>query len=349
MPDLVDAHATDIMAMADSDRLTVLVTGANGLVGRALCQDLLGRGHRVRAAVRDSDGVRLSDSLWAQVDDTDVRLVQAPDLADPNAQWPLAGVDVVVHTAARVHVMNPAPDEHERFLTVNRDGTTRLAQQCVEHQVKRLVFLSTIKVNGERTETGQAFTAHDLPNPTDPYAVSKLQAETALQAISRETALEVTVIRPPLVYGPGAKGNLGALASAVRQGWPLPIGGLNANRRSLVSLANLVDLIVCCVTHPRAAGAVFLVSDDDDLSTLRLAQLMAAACQVRLRTVYVPMGLLTAVARALGRGDMLRRLTESLQVDVRVTCQTLGWSPVQTVEQAMASVFGSCPTRDSRP
>lgn len=327
-----DAHTPSTQDISDDpSRLTVLVTGANGLVGRALCEDLDSRGHQVLAALRDPQ---------SHVATGRVRPVQAPDLTDPSALWPLSGVDVVVHAAARVHIMNPQADEANRFMAINRDGTERLARQCAAHRVKRLVFLSTIKVNGESTPPGKSFTASDPPNPIDPYSVSKLQAETALQAVASDTELEVTVIRPPLVYGPGAKGNLGMLERALRQGVPLPIGALDSNRRSLVSLANLVDLIACCVVHPKAANAVFLVSDDEDVSTLTLAQAMAKACRVQIRTVKIPRWLLRLAARLFGKGEMLRRLTENLQIDVCATRARLNWTPVQTVEQAMASAFG---------
>ena len=325
---------TQIDARLFAMPLTVLVTGANGLVGRALCGELAARGFKVLAAVRRPAAFEPMAGVAA---------IDAPDLSDANAQWQLTGVDVVVHTAARVHVMNPAPDEAQRFLSVNRDGSVRLARQCAVHHVKRLIFLSTIKVNGECTLPGAPFTANDLPKPADPYAVSKREAETGLQAVAEQTGLEVTIIRPPLVYGPGAKGNLGVLERAVRRGLPLPIGALNVNRRSLVSLANLVDLTVSCVTHRAAANHTFLVSDDQDVSTLGLAELIAQACGVRLRTISVQSGLLKVMASLLGRREMMQRLTDSLQVDVSPTRHQLNWQPAQTMAQAMAEAF----TQDS--
>ncbi|HEY7804880.1 MAG TPA: NAD-dependent dehydratase, partial [Orrella sp.] len=162
-----------------------------------------------------------------------------------------------------------------------------------------------------------------------------------LLAVSQQTGLEITIIRPPLVYGAGAKGNLGLLERAVRKGLPLPIGALDFNRRSLVSLTNLVDLIACCVHHPGAANRVFLASDNEDVSTLGLAQVIAQACSVRLRTLAVPVSLLTVAASVLGRRDMLRRLTDSLQVDISATCVQLNWQPVQSVEQAMTEAFAT--------
>ena len=322
--------------------LTILVTGANGLVGRALCQALAASGHQVLAAVRHPH-----EQPLAGLSEAGIRLVQAPDLESADASWPLSGADVVVHTAARVHVMNPNANDTQRFVAVNRDGTERLARQCAAHGVKRLVFLSTIKVNGERTDPGVAFTAADTPNPTDPYALSKQQAEAALWAVAEQTGLEVNVIRPPLVYGPGAKGNLGVLERAVRKGWPLPIGALDFNRRSLVSLANLVDLIACCVVHPGAANRVILASDGEDVSTLGLARFMADALGVPLKTLSVPVGVLRTLARLLGRQAMLQRLTENLQVDISATRRDLDWAPVQTVAQAMQLAFGQASDKDT--
>jgi UDP-glucose 4-epimerase len=284
----------------------------------------------VRAAVRNPEH-------WAAIDG--VTTVIAPDLADEHGHWPLDGVDVVVHTAARVHVMNPEPDEANRFQSVNRDGSVRLGQACVQAGVKRLVFLSTVKVHGEYTEPSVPFRASDQLAPTDPYAQSKLQAEQGLQAIASHSDLEVVVVRPPLVYGPGAKGNLALLERWIRKGWPLPIGALDSNGRSLVSLANLVDLIARCVTHPQAANQVFLVSDGQDVSTRALAESIARVCGLPLKVFWVPPRLLALGAGLLGRADMVRRLTQNLQVDSAPTCQRLDWQPVQTLDQGMASAF----------
>lgn len=331
MTDVIANRMTQAIT-ADGPRLpVVLVTGANGLVGRALCRELAARGFMVRAAVRNP---KAFDALDA------VSPVRAPDLADPHAQWPLDGVDVVIHTAARVHVMNPAPDELDRFMAVNCHGTMVLARACVQAGVKRLVFLSTVKVNGERTEPGHPFKSTDpIEPPADPYALSKFEAEQGLFAVSRASGLQVCVVRPPLVYGPGARGNLELLERAVRKGVPLPIGALDANHRSLVSLTNLVDLVVVCASHPNAADKVFLASDGHDLSTLALARQIAKACGLPLRTVAVPGWLLNLAAKTLGKQDMVRRLTDSLQVDLESTRQALDWTPPQSVEQGMATAF----------
>lgn len=318
-------------SLTSDTRKVVLVTGANGLVGRALCCDLANRGFSVHAAVR-------TPNQFTPI--AGVQSVGAPDLSDPQAVWPLLGVDVVIHAAARVHVMNPAPDEAERFMAVNREGTLQLARNCIQAGVKRLVFLSTIKVNGEQTQPGHPFAASDrITAPKDPYALSKYEAEQALFVLAKQTGLEVAVIRPPLVYGPGAKGNLELLEKAIRKGVPLPIGLLDANRRSLVSLANLVDLVSTAAMHPAASGQVFLASDGHDLSTLALAQEIAKACGLPLRSLPVPVTLLSLAARTLGKAEMMRRLTGNLQVDIGSTCERLGWKPPQTVAAGMAAAF----------
>lgn len=319
---------------ADGSHLpSVLVTGANGLIGQALCRELALRGFAVLAAVREPQTFQQMPG---------VVVVQAPDLADPSANWHLEGVDVVVHAAARVHVMNRTLGELERFMAVNHDGTVRLARACAQSGVRRLVFVSTIKVNGEYTEPGHPFVAGDpVAKPTDPYALSKYEAENSLFALGQTTGLEVVVVRPPLVYGPGAKGNLELLERAIRRGVPLPIGLLDVNRRSLVSLTNLVDLLVTCVTHSQAAAEVFLASDGDDLSTLELARQIAKACGLPLRFVSVPPRLLRLAARTVGKDDMIRRLTESLQVDIAATCERLNWRPPLTVAKGMAAAFAA--------
>ena len=313
--------------------LRVLVTGANGLVGRALCSQLVAQGCQVRAAVRDLDCCKSLDG---------VEFMLSPNLEDRDANWLtlLTDVDVVVHTAARVHVMRPSPDETDRFVAINTDGTARLAAACAAARVRRFVYLSTIKVNGEATPNGKAFRAVDPVAPTDPYAVSKHQAERLLSGFADRRELEVVVIRPPLVYGPGAKGNLELLERMVRRQLPLPIGLLDGNRRSLVSLANLVHLIITCIAHPVAANQTFMVSDGDDLSTLRLTRLIGQACGVPVKTLPVPASLLNLLARLLGKRDMLRRLTDNLQVDISVTCKRLDWKPPQSVSQGMQAAFG---------
>lgn len=310
----------------------ILVTGANGFVGRALCRALADAGFDVRAAVR-----KPTDELTH----ARVAVVQAPDLENLQANWDdcLAGIDVVVHTAARVHVMNPPPNHEQLLDAVNARATAHLAQSAARAGAKRFIFLSTIKVNGETTQGMAPFRATDPVAPLEPYAVSKLKAEQNLKALSDQRAIETVIIRPPLVYGEGAKGNLDLLERLIKRSIPLPVGLLGGNRRSLVSLANLVDLIRSCISHPKAANQTFLVSDGDDLSTLRLTRLIAQSCHRSVIAVPVPPVALRLLAGLIGKSDMVSRLVDSLQVDIAPTCRLLDWHPPQTVEQGMYEAF----------
>jgi nucleoside-diphosphate-sugar epimerase len=248
----------------------------------------------------------------------------------------LAGVSVVIHCAARVHVMNEeATEPLAEFRRVNVAGTLRLARQAAEAGVRRFLFVSSIKVNGEHSQPGRPFTADQHPAPGDPYGVSKCEAETGLRALSQETGMEVVIIRPPLVYGPGVKANFLAMMRWLWRGVPLPLGGITDNRRSLVFLDNLVDLIVTCIDHPAAANQTFLVSDDEDLSTTALLRRMAAALGRPARLVPVPVGLITLGARMIGRPGVAQRLCGSLQVDIGKTKELLDWSPPVSVGEGL--------------
>jgi nucleoside-diphosphate-sugar epimerase len=304
----------------------ILATGATGFVGRALIARLLADGESVRAAVRGHpDSAPLP-----------VAQVVVGDLgAETDWRPALRGIETVVHCAARVHVMREtASDPLADFRRVNVAGTLALARQAAAAGVRRFVFLSSIKVNGEATPPGQPFTALDAPAPVDPYGISKREAEDGLMALSRETGLEIAIIRPVLVYGPGVKGNFRSLIRWLDRGVPLPLGGIH-NKRSLVALDNLVDLIATCVRHPAAAGGTFLVSDDEDMSTSELLRRTAAALGRRPRMVAVPAGLLRVAATTVGRGEMVQRLVGSLQVDITATRRTLGWAPVVSVDEAL--------------
>jgi nucleoside-diphosphate-sugar epimerase len=320
------------MGDAQVGRQRVLVTGANGFVGKALCEHLLDEGILVTALTRTPSDFPVRAGL---------SVLRSPSLDDPKADWcaALQGVDSVVHTAARVHMMNPNEQDMAAFLSVNTEGTQRLANACVQAGVKRFVFLSTIKVNGEFTLAGQPFRASDPVAPTDPYALSKLKAERILQAMADQRVLETIIVRAPLVYGPGAKGNLERLESLVRRGTPLPLGMLKSNRRSLVSLDNLTSLLLRCVTFRHAANQTFLVSDNEDVSTLQLATYIAKAIEVPLRVWPLPPSLLVAGAAMLGKRHEALRLTQSLQVDVSRTCERLQWKPLQSVQEGMQLAF----------
>ena len=303
-----------------------LVTGANGFVGRSLCAGLARQGHAVRAAVR-------SANAWiVGVEPVVVGSISA----ETDCFAALHGVDAVVHLAARVHVMHDtASDPLAEFRAANVDVTLNLARQAAAAGVKRFVFISSVKVNGESTQPGQAFTEADPPDPQDAYGQSKYEAEQGLCQISAQTGMEVVIIRPPLVYGLGVKANFSALMRAVQRGWPLPLGAITHNRRSLVALDNLVDFIVTCITHPAAANQTFLVSDGEDLSTTDLLRRMGRALGKPARLLPVPPALLKLGAALLGKPELAQRLCGSLQVDISKTRQLLGWVPPLSVDEGL--------------
>lgn len=297
--------------------MRILVTGANGFVGRAVATKLARDGHQVSGAARSSQHTL----------PVAVVHVHAPDLA-ADADWrhALAGVDAVVHCAARVHVMAETTAEPlDAFRRVNVDGTVALARQAVAAGVRRFVFISSIGVNGAQTN-GRPFTADDPPAPHSPYARSKHEAEIALRQLADETGIEVVIIRPPLVFGPGAPGNFERLMHALYRGVPLPLGAIH-NRRSLVAIGNLVDLIAVVLGHPAAGNQTLLVSDGEDISTTQLLQRTAVALGRPGRLLPVPALLVEKTAKLLGKSDLATRLVASLEVDISSTRRLLGWSP----------------------
>ncbi|WP_019624416.1 NAD-dependent epimerase/dehydratase family protein [Thioalkalivibrio thiocyanoxidans] len=302
----------------------VLVTGASGFVGSALVNRLERDGRWESRAGSRRGGALSRGAEW----------VVTPSL-EAGADWSgaLQGVSAVVHAAARAHVLDEAADDPlTEFRRCNVDGTLELARQAAQTGVRRFVFLSSIGVLGRSSE--RPFRVDDPPAPEDDYAVSKWEAEQGLEELGRETGMEVVVVRPPLVYGPNAPGNFGKLMEWVARGVPLPLGAVD-NRRSLVGLDNLVDLLVTCLEHPAAANRVFLAGDAEDLSTTDLLRRVAVAMGRRARLVPVPPGLLRAGARVVGRGEMARRLLDSLQVDISHTRETLGWEPPVSVDEGL--------------
>lgn len=298
---------------------SILVTGANGFVGRAVCDRLETTGRSVKRAVR-----RASRPNEIEVGDIGSRT---------DWQSALAECDAIVHLAARVHVMHDqAADPLDEFREVNTRGTLNLARQAAQSGIKRFVFLSSVKVNGE----SGLFGADDEPAPQDAYGVSKAEAEEGLREIARETGMEVVILRPPLIYGPGVGANFFRLMRAVDKGMLLPFG-LVKNRRSLVYLGNLVGAIVCCLDHPAAAGKTYLVSDADDVSTPELVALIANALGRSPRLFPVPPGLMRFAGRLLGKGQEVDRLLGSLAVDSSAMHRDLQWTPAFTIQQGLSA------------
>jgi len=302
----------------------LLITGANGFVGRALCTQAVSN-FFIKGVVRSQQSLP-----------SDVKTVLI-DTIDGNTDWrdALQGINVIVHLAARVHVMHDhTNDPLQEFRKVNVDGTVNLAKQAALAGVKRFVFISSIKVNGESTPLGQPFQADDLPLPVDAYGLSKYEAENALKQLASETGMEVVIIRPPLVYGVGVKANFYSMMRWLDKGIPLPLGAIH-NQRSLVALDNLVDLIITCIDHPAAANQIFLVSDGEDLSTSELLHHTAIALDKSAKLLPVPVWLLQMAASLLGKRAVAQRLCSSLQLDITKTRQLLNWTPLVSVDDAL--------------
>ncbi len=304
---------------------SVFLTGATGFVGGAVLRRLVADNFSVTAALRADSQVVVGQ----------VRTVTFESLETASWEKELLGIDVLVHCAARVHVMNDAEtDPLAAFRKVNVQGTLNLALQAAESGVRRFVFVSSIKVNGEGTDSGKPYTAQDLPMPGDPYGVSKLEAEEGLRELAVRTGMAVVIIRPVLVYGPGVKANFLNMMRWLDKGVPLPFGAIH-NARSLVALDNLVDLIVTTITHPAAANQTFLVSDGEDLSTTQLLHRMAAALGKPARLLPVPSWMLSTAANMLGKRSLSQRLCGSLQVDIGKTRSLLQWTPPMPVDEAL--------------
>lgn len=310
----------------------ILVTGASGFVGQALCAELLRHGYFVRGAVRQVEG-----RAALQGEPVVVGAINAA------TDWTaaLGGCDVVVHLAARVHVMDDkAVDPLAEFRETNTEGTLNLVRQAADAGVKRFIFISSVKVNGEGRDA--AYLESDTPAPADAYAISKWEAEQGLQRIAADTGLEVVVLRPPLVYGPGVKANFLRLMQLVQKGWPLPLGAIR-NRRSLLYLGNFVDAIRLCVEHPAAAGQTFLLDDGEPVSTRVLIRAVAQAMGRPARLFAVPVRLLELAGALLGKRAAVDRLTGSLWVDSSPIRVRLGWTPPFSMTEGLAATVASEP------
>jgi nucleoside-diphosphate-sugar epimerase len=308
--------------------LKVLVTGASGFVGRVAVPRLVAAGHEVRVALR------------GPVPDPPSGSILVGEIG-PDTEWrpALEGMDAVLHLAARVHVMRDRAGGDGDFMRTNAEGTLQLAHAAAQAGATRFVFVSTIKVNGEAT-ADRPFRADDVPAPCDAYGRSKLAAEVGLREIG---GLDVAIVRPPLVHGPGAKGNLGRFCRLARAGLPVPLAGIE-NRRDLVGVENLADLLERCLWHPAAPGQVYLAADGEPLSTPQLYRVIATAIGRVPRMFRVPVPLMRAAGRAIGLGAEIDRLTQSLEVDVGKTRDLLGWQPPRTVVEGltgMARAFGA--------
>ena len=301
----------------------ILLTGYSGFLGGRLLTTLSTRNVYLLGRIK-SFVVPTSKQFVASID------------AKENYQSALKCISTVIHCAARVHVMNDQSiNPLEAFREVNTYGTLNLAQQAADAGVKRFIFISSIKVNGESTEIGAPFRPEDNFIPSDPYGLSKYEAEVGLRKIAEKTGMEVVIIRPPLVYGPGVKANFASMMKWVSKGIPLPLGGIKQNKRSLVSIDNLVDLILTCIEHPNAANQIFLVSDDDDISTTQLLTNMAIALRVPSRLLPIPSSWFTLVAKLIGKPAISQRLCGSLQVDISKTKELLNWQPPYSAAECM--------------
>ncbi|MGB8337783.1 MAG: SDR family oxidoreductase [Burkholderiales bacterium] len=302
----------------------ILLTGGNGFLGQAICKVLSRQGAEVVCASRSN------------IDQPSVKHVPISGI-DAATDWTdaLEKVRVVIHSAARVHVMNDsAADPLIEFRRVNVEGTLNLAKQAAAAGIRRFIFISSIKVNGEQTSLAIPFTSEDIPAPQDPYGVSKFEAEQGILLLAEQTGMEVVIVRPPLVYGPGVKANFASMMRWLYRGIPLPLGAIN-NKRSFVYIENLVSFIVSCIDHPDAANQIFLASDDQDVSTTELLKACASALGVKSRLLPVPQGLLVALVSAIGKNSVAQRLCGSLQLDISKSKQLLGWTPPFSLQQGL--------------
>jgi len=305
--------------------MKILITGYTGFVGKAVTVYLGSKGHQLIG--------------WSRQRRAKFNHLQKSFTGDIGPQTDfksaLSGLDAVIHLATSVHVMNEkAKNPLAEFRKVNVHGTVNLARQAVRYGVKKFIYLSSIKVNGEQTAYSCAFSEDDIPNPVGPYAISKLEAEQELFKIAYNSSMEIIIIRPPIVYGPGVKANFRSMMKWLYKGAPLPLGATK-NKRSLVGLGNLVDFIATCLEHPAAANEIFLVSDGEDISTSELLRRTARALGVPARLLPIPPMLLKVAAKLAGKNEMVHRLLGNLQVDISKAKKVLGWSPSFSIDEEL--------------
>jgi nucleoside-diphosphate-sugar epimerase len=318
----------------------ILVTGATGFIGNPLCKALIKSGRSVYGAVRS-----ISSSLIK----SEVEYISVGDISlKTNWKDILAGIDCVIHCAGRAHKMNKNQD-FDLYNPINKEGTRNLAEQAAEAGVKRFIFLSSIKVNGESTnnefekinsnsQIKNIFTHTDIPNPMDPYSISKFEAESALWKISAKTNLDIIVVRLPLVYGKNVKGNLDRLIKIIKLGIPLPLGKIQ-NQRSLIGIDNLVDFVIHCIEHPNAPGKTFLISDDEDLSTSDLIKLISLSMGRNTYLFPAPIYLLKIIAKIFRKQTDYDRLIGSLKIDNSYAKKILGWKPRVNTKEGIKRIF----------
>lgn len=311
--------------MTSPKNSTILITGGSGFIGFHLISALQSQGYTIRILQRSGQPLNFPNCEYFEQDIT----------LDGDFRKIMNGVDAVIHLAGRAHKKD-SQNEHnfEEFFSTNVVGTRNIANHAVSAKVKRFIFLSTVKVNGEETRRDHQFNASDPPEPEDMYAITKHQAEIELMNLTKSSGMDFVIIRPPLVYGPGVKGNFLHLIRGVSSGLLWPLGSVK-NKRSLVAIDNLIDLIIVCITHPLAANEVFLISDDQDISTPYLLKCIGEALSKRVRLFSVPVPWLLMIAGLVGKREVMRRVCMSLQVDISKTKNILGWTPIITFEDAI--------------
>lgn len=307
--------------------MKIFITGVNGFVGRSLTLKLMDENYVVRGCIRTGSAI---EALSIH------ELFQKEISVNENWSQAMSDIDVVIHTAARAHVMNEtAIDPLREYRSVNVDGTLHLAREAAAAGVERFIFISSIGVNGNFSTL--SFNELDKPQPKEPYAISKYEAEQGLLKIAHETSMEVVIIRPPLVYGLRVKANFLSIIEWVNRRVPLPFGAIN-NQRSLVALDNLVSFIIHCIDHPKAANETFLISDGEDVSTTELLRKVAKAFGKKALLIPIPVWLMALVAKLVGKSDVANRLFGSLQIDSSKARKLLGWKPVITMDEQLKKI-----------